>query len=83
MRNHEVIDIDGEVAALVLGMFVTVVAMLAAVVGIRIAKAYLNGSAHAERDIENDRGANHRSPQSSQCTQYSHGVEIYHNPFAK
>lgn len=66
MRNHEVIDIDGEVAALVLGMFVTVVAMLAAVVGIRIAKAYLNGSAHAERYIEDGCSANHRSSQPSQ-----------------
>ena len=66
--------------ALILGVVAAVMAMLAAIVRIGIAKAYADGSAHAKRDIENGYGANRRISKPSQCAQYSHDSEIYHNP---
>ena len=65
--------------ALILGVAAAVMAMLAAIIRIGIAKAYSSRSAQAERDIENGYGANRRISKLSQCTQYSHGIEIYHN----
>ena len=66
--------------ALILGVVAAVMAMLAAIIRIGIAKAYADGSAHAKRDIENGCGANRRISKPSQCAQYSHDSEIYHNP---
>jgi hypothetical protein len=47
-------------------------AMFTAIIGIRVAEAYLNGSIRAKGNIEDGRGANRRSAHFSQCAQYSH-----------
>ena len=49
------------------GMIFAVMAMLAAVVGIGIAKANLNSTAQQKRDIENGYGAKRRRAEFSQC----------------
>ena len=56
------------------GMIFAVMAMLAAVVGIGIAKANLNSTAQQKRDIENGYGAKRRRAEFSQCAQNSHIV---------
>jgi hypothetical protein len=46
---------------LILGMVFTVMAMLAAIIGIGITEAYLRRSAKTKRDIEDGYGTNRRS----------------------
>ena len=64
----------------VFGMPVAFMAMLAAIVGIRIAKAYLRRPAQAQRHIEDGHGANRRLSEFSQCTHHCHGAKIYQIP---
>ena len=60
-------------------MIFAVMAMLAAVVGIGIAKADFKGAAQRKRDIECTRCAKRRRAEFSQCALNFHCVEIYHN----
>ena len=72
LRSENVVNINREMGTFMPGMIFAVMAMLAAVVGIGIAKANLNSTAQQKRDIENGYGAKRRRAEFSQCAQKTH-----------
>lgn len=59
-------------AALIVGVPAAIMAMLSAIIGIRITEAYFNRTTYAHGDIEDGHSANRRCAHFSQCAQYSH-----------
>ena len=83
LRDEEFVQVDREVAAFVLRLSAAVVAMFAATVRIRIAKADADIPGQAERDGKHGHGLDDRASRFLQCTQDAHRGKVYHNTFCE